>query len=316
MKLHQLQALVVVADTGSIRAAARLSGLSQTAVSKALRELERDQKLPLLARNANGVAFTSAGQKLLAHARLVISQLERADEELAEIRGEHVGRLTIAVTPWVMQAFIPLVLQRFRSQMPDIQLELFEGLSAVALPRLRDGAIDFAIVPQISAMPEQEFESERLVSFNSYVVARHDHPATHARSISELLNMDWAMNFTVSTYPAQMHDLFWQHGFDVEPRRLHSAHSATLLLELINQANMIGPCPEPLLLGVTGEVPVKLDIAEKLQGRTVSIIRRKNAVQGAAARCFVDCIRDVIRQRSRSSRPEDLRLFDMLEVLL
>ncbi|POR46901.1 DNA-binding transcriptional LysR family regulator [Paraburkholderia eburnea] len=316
MKLHHLEALVAVADTGSIRAAARLIAISQTAVSKALRELENTQRMTLLMRAASGVTFTEAGQKLLSHARQVIGQLQRAEEEMAEMRGEHIGQLSIAVTPWVMRAFVPATLERFRTKMPDVQVELFEGLSAVALPRLRDGALDFAVVPLIPAMPEQEFENEPLVSFNTYVVARPDHPAVDARSIGELLAMNWAVNFTVSTYPAQMQDLFWQHGFDIEPRRLHCAHSASFLFDLIGHADMIGPCPAPLIISGPGTPLVRLELKEALQPKTVGIIKRRNAVSSASARCFIECLVEVIRQRARSSRREDTVLFDALKLLI
>ncbi|WP_322045650.1 LysR family transcriptional regulator [Paraburkholderia sp. J67] len=316
MKLHQLEALVAVADTGSIRAAARLVAVTQTAISKALRELESTQRLPLLTRSVSGVTFTEAGQKLLSHARQVMGQLQRAEEEMAEMRGEHVGQLSIAVTPWVMRAFVPAALVRFRARMPDVQIELFEGLSAVALPRLRDGTLDFAVVPLIPAMPEQEFENEALVSFNTYVVARPGHAAVDARSIGELLEMNWAVNFTVSTYPGQMQDLFWQHGFDIDPKRLHRAHSASFLFDLIGRADMIGPCPEPLIVSDPSTPLVKLDLQEALQARTVGIIKRRNAVSSASAYCFIECLFEVIRQRGRSSRREDTVLFDTLKLLI
>jgi molybdenum-dependent DNA-binding transcriptional regulator ModE len=53
MKLHQLQALIASAETGSIRAAARSLEISQAAVTKALRELETSQQLPLFTRTAS-----------------------------------------------------------------------------------------------------------------------------------------------------------------------------------------------------------------------------------------------------------------------
>lgn len=83
MKLHQLQALVASADSGSIRAAARHLGLSQAAVTRALRELEQEQALPLLIRTPTGLGFTPYGKTLLAHARLVLNQLEQAQGEMA-----------------------------------------------------------------------------------------------------------------------------------------------------------------------------------------------------------------------------------------
>jgi DNA-binding transcriptional LysR family regulator len=142
MKIHQLQALVTVADAGSIRASARLLGVSQAAVTKALRELEKDQQLTLLSRSPSGVSFTEAGQTLLGHARLMIGQLERANEDLAKLRGDQTGKLAIAITPLVMLTFMAETITLFRQQMPKVRLEIFEGLTAVAVPRMREGAAD------------------------------------------------------------------------------------------------------------------------------------------------------------------------------
>ena len=86
MKLHQLQALVASAETGSIRAAARSLGISQAAVTRALRELEAAEQLPLLIRAPEGISFTEYGKALLTHARLVLNQMEHAQNELARLR--------------------------------------------------------------------------------------------------------------------------------------------------------------------------------------------------------------------------------------
>ena len=58
MKFHQFRTLVAMADTGSIRAAARALGISPAAATKAVRELEAEQQIALVVRNANGIAFT------------------------------------------------------------------------------------------------------------------------------------------------------------------------------------------------------------------------------------------------------------------
>ena len=58
MKDHQLKALVQVAESGSIRAAARAMNLSQSALTKALRELEEDVGAELLQRSYKGIGFT------------------------------------------------------------------------------------------------------------------------------------------------------------------------------------------------------------------------------------------------------------------
>ncbi|MGP3299948.1 LysR family transcriptional regulator [Serratia marcescens] len=107
MKLHQLQALVASADSGSIRAAARHLGLSQAAVTRALRELEQEQALPLLIRTPTGLGFTPYGKTLLAHARLVLNQLEQAQGEMAALRGRTADLVKAAFTPWLMLTVLP-----------------------------------------------------------------------------------------------------------------------------------------------------------------------------------------------------------------
>jgi len=64
MRDHQLRALMQVAESGSIRAAARDLNLSQSALTKALRELEESVGAALVSRSYRGVEFTPAGQAL------------------------------------------------------------------------------------------------------------------------------------------------------------------------------------------------------------------------------------------------------------
>jgi len=317
MKLHQLQALVAVSDTGSIRAAARRLGLSQTAVTKALRELETEQQLPLIARHASGVSFTDNGKALLAHARLMVGQLERANAELAQLRGLAEGRLTMGVTPWVALTFLPEVVRRFREAMPAVRLEIYEGLMAVTLPRLRTGEMDFVLGPVIPALPAQEFDIELLLQYESAVIARRGHPLAGCQSLHQLLDNDWVVNYAAASYDAFMDNLFWQHGARIDERRLQSAHSLSLLVELIRHADMLGYGPKPLLVTepFRGHIEA-LTLAERFETSRLGIVSRRDALRNAAARCFVDCLLQVIRRRARSARTEDRELFDLLDLLI
>ena len=157
MKLHQLQALVASAEAGSIRGAARALGLSQAAVTRALRELEASERLPLLVRAPEGIGFTDYGRALLTHAKLVLNQLEHAHNDLARMRGRVEGRLSVGVTPWVTMTFLAETVRLFRTRMPDVRLELYEGLMAVAQPLLRDGSMDFALGQVQPGAAAQEF---------------------------------------------------------------------------------------------------------------------------------------------------------------
>ncbi len=80
MKNHQIRAFTQVAESGSIRAAARALFLSQSALTKSLRELEEDVGAELLVRSYRGIEFTPAGKVLLSHARLALSMLDKATQ--------------------------------------------------------------------------------------------------------------------------------------------------------------------------------------------------------------------------------------------
>ncbi|VVP67424.1 HTH-type transcriptional regulator TsaR [Pseudomonas fluorescens] len=317
MKLHQLRALVMIADCGSIRAAARQLEVSQTAVAKALRELEEQLQLPLLVRNASGVVLTQYGQSLLQHARQMLSQLERAQLELAHLSDQAQGQLRLGISPWMGMTLLPDVVTLFRQRMPKVRLEIFEGLMAVTLPRLRDGTMEFAVGLVSSLLPRPEFVSEPIFSYRMAVVARRDHPRRASRSIHQLLDQDWVVNYPDASHEGLMTELFWQHGAQIDMQHIHRAHSPQLTLSLIEQTDMLSYFPEPMLtVPIYRERVARLDLAETFATDVIGIVTPRNAQLGVAAQCFVDCLLQVIRRRARSARAEDVALFDTLALLI
>ncbi|MCW3481995.1 LysR substrate-binding domain-containing protein [Neisseriaceae bacterium JH1-16] len=317
MKLHQLQALVAIADCGSIRAAARRLAVSQTAVAKALRELEAHLQLPLVVRNASGVVLTAYGQSLLMHARQMLGQLERAQLELAHLSGQAEGQLRLGISPWMGMTLLPEVVTLFRERMPRVRLEIFEGLMAVALPRLRDGSMEFAVGLVSALLPRPEFTSELLFSYQMAVIARHGHSKRDVHSIHELLDQDWIVNYPDAAHDDFMTELFGQHGARIDEQRVHRAHSLQLMLSLLEQTDMLSYCPEPMLIvPMYAERVAPLKLAERFATDTIGIVTPRNAQLGTAAQCFVDCLLQVIRRRARSAKVEDTRLFDTLDLLI
>src|SRR5690554_6951139 len=126
MKNHQLKALVQVAEQGSIRGAARALHLSQGALTKALRELEADLGTELLVRSYKGAEFTPAGQALLSRARLALSTLDKARDEIRWLRGGAGVQITAGVTPAIAATALPGVLKEFQQEQPEARLTLVE----------------------------------------------------------------------------------------------------------------------------------------------------------------------------------------------
>lgn len=316
MKIHQLNALVAIDDTGSIRAAARMLGLSPAALTRAIRELEVDLCVQLVIRSAAGIAFTAYGQSLVANARLVVGQIARARSEIDAMLGSPTGRLTVGVTPWVALAFLPETIQRFMARMPDVKLEIYEGLQAIVRPRLRDGTIDFAIGRLVPAAAQAEFEHAPLFVTHSTVVARHGHPNEHSRTLGELADATWVLPWDVSSSNSHAHILFERYGID-RPKRIHFVHSLAISLGLLARSDMLSIYPWPLIeIDIVRERLCALPIRDDFEETSIGIISRRGSPLSPAATYFVQCLREAVNVGARSSDPDRRRLFHSIDVVM
>jgi LysR family transcriptional regulator, nitrogen assimilation regulatory protein len=146
MDLKQLAYFVRVAELGSFTRAAEVLRVAQPALSRQVRSLEVELRQPLFERTGRGVTLTPAGSSLLAHARGLLQQAERAREDLEALRGAPVGRLALGVPPSVGRVLTAPLVQAWRERLPQATLSMVEGLSTYLLDWLAQGRIDLAVV--------------------------------------------------------------------------------------------------------------------------------------------------------------------------
>lgn len=156
MDFRQLQTFVQVAELGSFTRAANVLRIAQPALSRQVRALEVELRQPLFDRNGRGVTLTPAGQRLLAHGRGILQQVERAKQDLEEQRGAATGLLSLGLPPSVGRTLTAPLVEMFREQFPRATLTMVEGLSTYTLEWLAQGRIDCAVV--YNAAPAPAFE--------------------------------------------------------------------------------------------------------------------------------------------------------------
>ena len=317
MKLHQMRYLVAVAGCGSVRAASRALGVTQSAITQALRELEEGHRLALFERQSSGIALTPAGHALLRHAQLITAQIAQAEDEMARLRDHGAAtRLSVGVTPWVGQSLLPHVLRAFRAELPQVRLELFEGLSAVAHPRLREGTLDLLIgrVPQGASAGD--LHGTPLLRYEATVVARAGHPLAGARSLAALTDCDWLLNYTPPEEEALVQRIFLRHGLPAPAGRIHLVHSASLLLHLVAHSDMLSFCPWPLIeCGAPQGRIVPLALQEPFEPHTVGVVQRGHGRLPWVAERFVHHLMEQVRACRHSPDPVLQRVFRSIDVL-
>jgi DNA-binding transcriptional LysR family regulator len=125
--LADLTAFVAVADHLSFRGAASRLGVTPSALSHSMRQLEERLGMRLLNRTTRSVSVTDAGLRLLERLRPAISEIGGALEDLNQERQRPVGRLRIYAIDLAASAVIAPIWKRFLSTYPDIHLELAVG---------------------------------------------------------------------------------------------------------------------------------------------------------------------------------------------
>jgi DNA-binding transcriptional LysR family regulator len=125
--LADLTAFVAVADHLSFRAAASQLGVTPSALSHSMRQLEERLGMRLLHRTTRSVAVTDAGMRLLERLRPAISEIASALEDLNKERERPLGRLRIYAGHVAASGVIAPIWRRFLSTYPDVHLELAVG---------------------------------------------------------------------------------------------------------------------------------------------------------------------------------------------
>ena len=317
MKVHQLRYLTAVAAEGGIRAAARSLGVTQATITQGLRELEAHAQVTLLVRHGGGIGLTPAGLDLLADAKRVLAQLRQAEQTLARHRdGGAPQRLSICVTPWVAQTLLASVVRAFNDELPHVQLEMFDGLSALAYPRLREGSLDLMIGRITPAEAARGLQATPLFSYEMTVAARIGHPRAGASSMAELLEDNWILNFTPGEHDALMDNLFGQHGLEPPRRRIHLAHSWSLMLTLAQQTDMLAFCPWPLVeTEALRATMTALQLKEHFRTNEVGIVRRAQEAPSYAAARFVALFLERVRTWDSSDEPALRRVLHSVDLL-
>lgn len=300
MKTNQFTALVAVAETGSIRSAAKSVGLTQAAITRTLRDLEQQQGVELLERTHTGVRFTEAGKSLLHHARLILSEIEKAKADLNLIRSGQAERLRIAIAPFINFTFLPECLSLYQQQYPHVFLEVFEGLHGISVPQLRDGYLDFALIQASNFITENEFSIEPLFSYQAHVVGRNDHPLRHSGSIDELNGMKWLANYPPSLHNTFISDLNREFRLSPPPSHVVSVHSAGILLPVLLQTDSLTVLPDLLLKSecFAGAV-APLSKFKGSKSRILGVVSRRGNVRSKAATAFLAVLKQVIKQQAR-----------------
>lgn len=173
MTLSQLGIFSLVAELRGFTAAAARLQISQSAVSHAIRALEKELGVELIRRQQTGVELTDIGQQLLLRARSMLGLAETMRQEAADARGMKRGTLRIgSFGPSSSIRILPPILQAYRKKYPGIEVHVDEGADRHVQHWIADRRIDVGFL----VLPEEGFDTFTLARDQMVAVVPLPHP--------------------------------------------------------------------------------------------------------------------------------------------
>jgi molybdate transport repressor ModE-like protein len=197
---HTLRVVKAIADRGSITAAAEALGYSQPAISQHLRRIEQRMGVPVVERVGRGVRLTDAGRVLARHAPAVMSALDAAAGELAELRGLRAGRVRLAAFPSASSTVVPRLLADLAARHPGVSVTYVEAEPPEAVAAVREDRADIAFTfsypgdrddPHLASASGLSVRTVGADGLALVLPAGHPAAAQAAMDVAALAGEDW-----------------------------------------------------------------------------------------------------------------------------
>ncbi|MEM5338403.1 LysR family transcriptional regulator [Paraburkholderia azotifigens] len=193
LNTRRLQLFAALARHRHMPSAAKAFGISQPAVSTAIRVLESGSGLQLFHRSPRGILLTTEGETFLLHVRRALNELRHVPDDIAALHGYIQGAVTVGALPLGRTLILPKAIASMSAKHPGVRIITDESAYETLVAGLRAGDIDFIL----GALRENDASSglmnERLMSEDMVVLARRTHPLANERglTVADLQDVQW-----------------------------------------------------------------------------------------------------------------------------
>lgn len=300
MKLGQLNHFLVVVERGSLGRAARHMNISEPALSKSIRNLERELDVQLLDRGPRGMTPTVFGEALAARARLIRSESNLIRREFAELKGVSRGIVRIGARPSFGAAYLPTAVARFHHKWPGIRAVVREGMMNNMVSELIHGELDVIVVTLADTPPDDDLVQEDLMENPVGIVARHDHPLATRKALAakDLGGFPWVRLLGSDPVHNRFQALLASNGLqDIDI--VVESESVRFLMSYICKTDALGFFPENMIEEMpSGERLAILDAPGMAWRRQLGFLRRRHTSPTPAARALIEEIKTVCNARA------------------
>jgi LysR family transcriptional regulator of gallate degradation len=289
---RQLRYFLAVVEAGSLGNASHSLNVTESAVSRAIKQLEEAVRFPLFERTPHGMALTVFGASLARHARVIRAEGTRALSELRDLGGGRAGTVSVGTTPSFAGILLPRACAALLDQRTDAHICVYEGLHDVLIPRLLMGELDFIVStllpPQLldPAIRQSPFQLSDFVG----IIARSKHPLAGKKrlQLNDLKHARWALPKRPDMFREHIDRCFVEQDLPPPRPSIEIGSTRVLISSLIDNDFVTYAPMQSLQREILSGVLCVLDVPFATNRRQSGIISRKHGSLSPLARALYD----------------------------
>lgn len=297
MEARDLEYFAVVAGHGNLRRAADALGLSQPALSKSLRRLEKSAGTKLVKRTPKGVELTAVGSALLGHARRLRLSFDDIEREIRDLVQGRAGHLRIGAANMTVEHPVSPACTALLKDAPKLTLKIMIGANDVLLPALRSGELDL-IVSGIPAISFDDLVQERIYDDEMVIYASANHRLAGGKrlTVSDLAGERFALASSEAVGAQMLRRLFEAGGLRLPVATMESPISLPKF-HLVASSDVLGFASRREVHEVARRFRlVELSVKGLPWTRTIGASYRKDAYLSPAAHRLIDLLKSAVRE--------------------
>ncbi len=273
MELRQLQYFIKVARKQHVTQAAEELHVAQSAVSRQIHQLEQELGVHLFVQKGRNVQLTPAGKLFLTRAERVLTDLERAVQELHEFMDPELGEIRLGFPHSLGIHLLPSVVADFRKDHPNVKFKLRQGTYNSLIRDVLRGELDLAF---ISPVPEghEALIGQLLLTEELYVIL----PSTHVLAEYQALRLEQLKDesFVMFSEEYSLRSIVLNacHKAGFTPRIGFEGEETDTIRGLVAAGMGVSLLPEMALNEISPLMPVRIRLSEPKVTRTIGLINR------------------------------------------
>ena len=232
--LHHFRLVDTISKEGTLTKAAAALHLTQSALSHQLRELERELGIEVFHRQGKKLHLSEIGYRFLRSSEKIIAEIRSMEEDIQNYKNGKTGKLNVSMQCYTAYHWLPGVIKDFKSQWPDITINIVSDATRRPLEYLMRGDLDLGIVR--TQMVNTKIHYEPIFEDRLNAILPKDHPLAQKDviDICDFRDQDLILALYDPTYqdtPLIETLIQEQH---VKPKTLNRIHYTDATIEMVN----------------------------------------------------------------------------------